>query len=69
MNDIGKPVEGSNVVMKLDMAKAYDRVSWSFLCLMLRKLGFAESWIDIIHRYISNNWYTIIVNGSRHGFF
>ncbi|XP_070018326.1 uncharacterized protein [Nicotiana sylvestris] len=31
--------------------------------------GFAESWIDLIHRYISNNWYTLIVNGSRHGFF
>ncbi|XP_059290814.1 uncharacterized protein LOC132044342 [Lycium ferocissimum] len=35
----GKP---ANVVIKLDMAKAYDRVSWSFLMQVLRKMGFAE---------------------------
>nr|XP_009769821.1 PREDICTED: uncharacterized protein LOC104220618 [Nicotiana sylvestris] len=69
VNDIGKPRKGANVVIKLDMAKAYDRVSWPFLCFMLRKLGFAEVWIDLIHGFISNNWYSIIVNGGRHGFF
>lgn len=35
----------------------------------LEKLGFSEIWIDIIYRYISNNWYSMIVNGRRHGFF
>lgn len=34
---------GGNVVIKLDMSKAYDRVSWPFLCFILRKFGFAES--------------------------
>lgn len=70
MNDIGKHVDGDNVVLKLDMAaKVYDRVSWTYLCYMLRKMGFSERWIEIIHRYISNNWYTLIVNGCRHDFF
>lgn len=53
MNDIGKHVDGDNVVLKLDMAaKVYDRVSWTYLCYMLRKMGFSERWIEIIHRYI-----------------
>ncbi|XP_060187662.1 uncharacterized protein LOC132616912 [Lycium barbarum] len=38
-NDIGKQVPRDNIVIKLDMSKAYDKVSWNFLCLMLRKMG------------------------------
>ncbi|XP_019234735.1 PREDICTED: uncharacterized protein LOC109215174 [Nicotiana attenuata] len=31
--------EGPNVVIKLDMTKAYDRLSWLFLSKVLRKMG------------------------------
>ena len=37
-----------NVVLKLDMAKAYDRVFWNFLTQVMRKFGFGERWIDMI---------------------
>ncbi|XP_060212295.1 uncharacterized protein LOC132639929 [Lycium barbarum] len=49
----GKP---TNVVIKLDMAKAYDRVSWLFLTKVLMKIGFGEFTIDLVFRIISNNW-------------
>lgn len=62
----GKP---DNVVIKLDMAKAYDRVSWSYRCLVMRKLGFQETFIDMVWRIMSNNWYSFIINGRRHGLF
>ncbi|WMV30207.1 hypothetical protein MTR67_023592 [Solanum verrucosum] len=62
-------IEGNNVVTKLDMTKAYDRVSWSFTCLTLRRFGFGELFIDLVWRILSNNWYSIIINGHRHGFF
>ncbi|XP_059277824.1 uncharacterized protein LOC132032011 [Lycium ferocissimum] len=51
------------------MAKAYDKVSWLFLKAAIRKMGFSEVFIDIIHRLISNVWYSVMVNGSRYGFF
>uniref|UniRef100_A0A8C0UC45 Reverse transcriptase domain-containing protein n=1 Tax=Cyanistes caeruleus TaxID=156563 RepID=A0A8C0UC45_CYACU len=66
---IKKPNRGANVVIKLDMAKAYDRVSWSFTCLMMRRMGFGETFIDMVWRTMSNNWYSVIVNGTRYGFF
>ncbi|XP_055835240.1 uncharacterized protein LOC129903721 [Solanum dulcamara] len=69
IHQIKKPNVGGNVVIKLDMAKAYDRVSWSYICLVLRKMGFGEGFIDMVWRIMSHNWYSIIINGSRHGFF
>ncbi|XP_055824484.1 uncharacterized protein LOC129893019 [Solanum dulcamara] len=69
IHQIKKPNVGGNVVIKLDMAKAYDRVSWSYICLILRRMGFGERFIDMVWRIMSHNWYSIIINGSRHGFF
>ena len=48
IHGIKLPNEGNNVVIKLDMVKAYDRVSLSYTCLVLRKLGFGEVSIDRI---------------------
>ena len=52
ISDIQKLNRGGNVVLKLDMAKAYDKVSWPFLLQVL--FGFGEMWIDMIWRLISN---------------
>lgn len=69
IHGIKKPKDGDNVLIKLDMTKAYDRVSWSYTCLVLRKMGFGEMFIDMVWRIMSNNWYSVIINGNRHGFF
>ena len=51
------------------MIKAYDKVSWAYTCIVLRKMGFRELFIDRVWRIMSNNWYSIVVIGKRHGFF
>ena len=56
-------------MIKFDMVKAYDRVSWCYTCLVLRKLGFGQLFSDRIWRIMSNNRYSIVINGKRHGFF
>ncbi|XP_027098892.2 uncharacterized protein [Coffea arabica] len=44
---IGKKARGGNVVLKLDMSKAYDRVSWLHIIGVLRRFGFGERFIDM----------------------
>lgn len=58
-----------NVAIKLDMAKAYNRVQWSFLFTILRQMGFPESWISLVERSICSCWFSVLVNGVRSGFF
>ncbi|XP_075100762.1 uncharacterized protein LOC142176621 [Nicotiana tabacum] len=62
----GKP---ANVVIKLDMVKTYDRVSWKYLMHVLRRIGFAECFINMVWNLIVNNWYSVMVNGEAYGFF
>nr|XP_009793107.1 PREDICTED: uncharacterized protein LOC104240027 [Nicotiana sylvestris] len=69
VHDIGKNNQGGNIVIKLDMSKAYGKLSWSFLTTVLRKLYFCEVVIDMIYRLLADNWYSILINGTRYGFF
>lgn len=36
----------SYLAVKIDISKAYDRVSWRFLRMVLQKMGFAQQWVD-----------------------
>ena len=55
------------MAMKLDMNKAYDRVEWVFLEQILLKLGFQESWVDLIMECITTVSYFILMNGEPKG--
>lgn len=46
---------GPNIVIKLDMTKVYDRLSWLFLTKVLRKMGFCERFIVLVFEIVSNN--------------
>ncbi|XP_060182300.1 uncharacterized protein LOC132611964 [Lycium barbarum] len=48
--DIRLRTRTANVVMKLDMTKAYDRVSWLFLTMVLKRMGFSERLVDMSSR-------------------
>ncbi|XP_019192832.1 PREDICTED: uncharacterized protein LOC109187166 [Ipomoea nil] len=53
--------------LKLDMAKAYDRMEWGYLEGMLGALGYAQEWIQAIMLCVSTVNYTIQVNGEAIG--
>ncbi|KAL0308974.1 UNVERIFIED_CONTAM: hypothetical protein Sradi_5839700 [Sesamum radiatum] len=53
----------ANVVFKLDMAKAYDRVSWEFLYQVLRWKGFPQCWIGLVANAVSHCLFSVLVNG------
>ncbi|XP_059290974.1 uncharacterized protein LOC132044497 [Lycium ferocissimum] len=69
VQDIKCTNRGGNMVIKLDMAKAYDRMSWPFLIALLQKFGFSDDDSNMLMKVISNVWYSIIINGTRNGFF
>jgi hypothetical protein len=55
------------MALKLDMSKAYNRVEWSFLETVMRRLGFAERWIYLSMTCIQTVSYSILINGKPHG--
>ena len=67
--DLDRRLEHPNLMLKLDMEKAYDRVEWSFLLFMLRQFGFQEWAIDLLFRTLSNCWFSVLINGVPAGFF
>ncbi|XP_027098924.2 uncharacterized protein [Coffea arabica] len=67
--DLDRRLRHPNLILKLDMEKTYDRVEWPFLLFMLRQFGFAEHVVDIFFRLVSNNWFSVLVNGKAAGFF
>ncbi|KAM1003165.1 hypothetical protein ACFX14_003591 [Malus domestica] len=52
------------MTIKLDMNKAYDRIEWGYLRMVLTKLGFFGRWVNLLMQCVSTVTYSIIVNGS-----
>eukprot|EP00253_Pinus_taeda_P005533 PITA_05533 len=52
------------MMIKLDLSKAYDRLSWRYLHMVLEAYGFEKRWIEWIFSMISTPIFSILVNGS-----
>lgn len=53
------------MVVKVDLEKAYDRVSWPFMRRVLERVGFSASMVDLMMFMISSARTSIIWNGQR----
>lgn len=69
VSDLSRKVTGGNVIFKIDMAKAYDRLEWRFLLRALQAFGFSPAARDIIYRNIANICYNFRINGEITGNF
>lgn len=66
---MNKKASGWDEVMalKVDISKAYDYIEWSFLEQMMKKLGFADKWINLMMVYVTTVSYSFKVNGEPVG--
>jgi exonuclease III len=53
----------ARILLKLDISKAFDSVSWAFLLEVLQKLGFGQVWCDIICGLLATSSTRILLNG------
>jgi len=51
------------ILLKLDITKAFDSVSWAFLLEVLRKLGFGPRWCDLVSGLLAASSTQVLLNG------
>jgi hypothetical protein len=52
------------VGIKLDMAKAYDRLEWVFINNTLKTMGFPSNLVQTIMRCVTSVSFSILINGQ-----
>lgn len=69
MQLLNKKHTGGNVILKVDMAKAYDRVDWRFLNLVSKSFDFSDKVCKMIAECVETPWYLFMMNAKYKIFF
>jgi hypothetical protein len=56
----------ASLLLKLDITKAFDSVSWPFLIDVMEHFGFGQIWRDIICGLLSSSSTQVLLNGFPH---
>jgi hypothetical protein len=56
-------------LLKIDLAKAFDRLEWNFITAALLRLGLNDHFINLIHTCISTSSLSILVNDEPTDYF
>ncbi|GJN40477.1 hypothetical protein PR202_gb29692 [Eleusine coracana subsp. coracana] len=56
-------------MIKIDLAKAFDRIEWSFILNVLRRHGFHGHFIGLIHACIAAPTFSVLINRQAQGSF
>jgi hypothetical protein len=60
LHQLGNP----RVLLKLDLAKAFDSISWPFLFEVLRQYGFGQRFLEWIAILLSSASTRVLINGE-----
>lgn len=59
----------SGATLKLDLSKAYDRVSWMYVRMLLTHLDFDVNFVWWVMEFISKAPFVVLINGTTSSFF
>ena len=59
-----KCTRSPGMLIKLDIAKAYDKLSWKYLKRVLQAFGFYQEWVERVMGLVSSPFYSILLNES-----
>eukprot|EP00253_Pinus_taeda_P004859 PITA_04859 len=51
------------MLLKIDLSKAFDSISWDYMQKFLSAFGFANAWIRWIINLVSSSFFSILING------
>ncbi|XP_058111764.1 secreted RxLR effector protein 78-like [Magnolia sinica] len=69
MRNIDRKSRGGNLIIKLDQEKAYDKVEWGFLKMVMKRFCFSDRWVLLMEACWGNCWFSVLFNGEPTGFF
>lgn len=52
------------IILKLDLSKAFDKLSWNYIHQMLLEFGFNSIWTRWIMNLITSPYFSVLLNGS-----
>jgi len=58
-----KQIKKPGMLIKIDLYKASDSISWEYLKKILKAFGFAPPWIRWISNLLSSSFFSILING------
>lgn len=64
LQHLHRRARGHNLIFKLDMLKAFDRVGWDFLRLLMDKFGFHRNYIQLVLNNLQGSWFSVLFNGA-----
>lgn len=50
------------MLLKIDLSKAFDKLSWMYIQKMLTAFGFSHAWVRWVISLISSSFFSILVN-------
>jgi hypothetical protein len=53
-----------NMIIKIDLSKSFDKLSWQYMKSLILGLGFSNDWVDWVLSLTSSTFFSILVNES-----
>jgi hypothetical protein len=69
INLLHKKSYGGNLAIKIDIAKAFDTIDWSFLLKVLNAFEFSPLFCNWMHTVLHSAKLSISINGKQEGYF